>query len=263
MRELVTMWRESRMIMLTAVTAAVYAAILLLFAGFVIIPGVTQIRPGNAIPAAFGLMFGPAGVWGAAIGNVIFDIFSGTIGPGSAWGFLGNFFFPLIVYKMWGNLGPLSSDAEPDFRENPIRQIVEYVIVVVSASIAGAVIISWGTDLLGTVPFDVLAPIISVNNGVASLILGPPILFLIYPRVKDMNLLYPDILHAEDMSDAPQSRRQLVAYGMVVVPLVWFAIGFFALSSGTTAQTVLGAIGILLVAALSIAGAERLSALID
>lgn len=262
MRELVTMWRESRMIMLAAVTAAVYAALLLLFAGFVIIPGVTAIRPGNVIPVVFGLMFGPAGVWGAAIGNLIFDIFAGNIGPGSAFGFAGNFFFAFIAYKMWGNLGPLSSGAEPDFRTNPGRQIVEYALLVIASSVACATIISWGTDLLGTVPFDVLTPIISINNSVAAIILGPPLLYLIYPRVKDMGLLYPDILHSDDFSHPPESRRELAAWGLLVVPLVWAGVGLFVLSSGTTAMTALGAVGALAVVVLAFLSGERLSTII-
>lgn len=262
MRELVTMWRESRMIMLAAVTAAVYAALLLLFAGFVIIPGVTAVRPGNVIPVVFGLMFGPAGIWGAAIGNLIFDIFSGTIGPGSAWGFVGNFFFALIAYKMWGNLGPLSSGAEPDFRTNPGRQIVEYALIVVASSVACATIISWGTDLLGTVPFDILTPIISINNSLAAIILGPPLLFLIYPRVKDMGLLYADVLHSDDISHPPESRRQIAAYGMLVVPLVWAGIGLLVLSSGTTEMTILGALGGLSLVVLALISGERLSAFV-
>lgn len=60
MRELLTMWRHSRMVMLVAVVAAIYAAVLLPFKLFTIIPGITSVRPANVFPVIFSIMFGPA-----------------------------------------------------------------------------------------------------------------------------------------------------------------------------------------------------------
>ena len=37
--------------------------------------GVDEVRPANVFPFVFGLLFGPAGAWGAAIGNLIGDFF--------------------------------------------------------------------------------------------------------------------------------------------------------------------------------------------
>jgi energy-coupling factor transport system substrate-specific component len=89
MRELITMWRDTRMIMLVAVTAAIYAAVLLPFKLFTLVPGFTSVRPANVFPVIFSIMFGPAAAWGSAIGNLIGDVFGGTFGPGSIFGFLG------------------------------------------------------------------------------------------------------------------------------------------------------------------------------
>ena len=112
MRDLFAMWRNTRMIVLTAVTAAVYAAILIPFKAFpVLIPGVTEFRPGNVVPIVCSLLFGPAGAWGAAFGNLIGDFF-GTIGPGSIFGFivginaLGGIIGPFLagwVFDTWGS----------------------------------------------------------------------------------------------------------------------------------------------------------------
>ncbi|MBM3890022.1 MAG: QueT transporter family protein, partial [Verrucomicrobia bacterium] len=49
------------MVILTALSAAIYAAVLIPFKGIPIIPGVTEPRPANVFPPVFGLMFGPAG----------------------------------------------------------------------------------------------------------------------------------------------------------------------------------------------------------
>ncbi|WP_323191481.1 QueT transporter family protein [Halostella sp. PRR32] len=280
MKELVTMWRDTRMIMLVAVVAAVYAALLIPFAGLVIIPGITAVRPGNVIPVIFGILFGPAAAWGSGIGNLINDVFAGTFGPGSLFGFIGNFFFGLIGYKLWGNLGALSSGVEPNFRENAGRQLLEYVIVVVVGSALCASIIAWGLEVLGLFPFSVLGTIILLNNVIASVVLGPPLLYLTYPRIKDMGLLYPDLLRDEDLPDASASRAQTAAFGLAVVSVVWAAVGIavslgiqdvpFGASQGeqfgaggSTVQIAIGAISFLAVLGLTVISGERLSKLLD
>jgi energy-coupling factor transport system substrate-specific component len=207
-------------------------------------------------------MFGPAAAWGAAIGNLIGDVFGGTFGPGSVGGFIGNFFFGYVGYKMWGNLGPLSSGEEPDFRTKPIRQIVEYAIIAVAASTACAAIIAWIVDALGLVPFSVLAPIITTNNTIAAVILGPPLLYLTYPRIKDMGLLYTDLLRDEDMTSSGPSRSQLAAFGLLVVPPVWIAIGISLFGPASTPQIAVGAVLMVVFLAGAALGGERLSSIV-
>jgi len=264
MREVFTMWRDTRMILLVAVVAAVYAAILLPFKVFTILPGLTSVRPANAFPVVFGLMFGPAAAWGSAIGNLIADIFGGTFGPGSLGGFVGNFFFGFVGYKLWGNLGPLSSGEEPNMRS--IRQVVEYVLIAVASSAVCAVIIAWVADLLGLVPFSVLAPIIMVNNTLAAAVLGPPLLYLTYPRIKDIGFLYPELLADEELSAAGASRRYVAAYGLLVVSLVWLGVGLLVgtgAAPGTLTVGLVGLVGFVLVLAFATIGAERLSAILE
>ena len=88
------------MVVLTAVCGAVYAVVLIPFKIATIIPGFTEIRPAATLPVVFSLMFGPAGAWGAAFGNLIGDFF-GTLSPGSFFGFIGNFLYGYIPYKAW------------------------------------------------------------------------------------------------------------------------------------------------------------------
>jgi energy-coupling factor transport system substrate-specific component len=258
MRELFTMWRDTRMVMLVAVVAAVYAALLIPFKVFTILPGLTSIRPANVLPIFFGILFGPAAAWGSAIGNLIGDVFGGTFGPGSAGGFLGNFFFGLVGYKLWGNLGPLSSGEEPDFRDSKAMQFVEYVVVAVAAAAACAAIIAWVVDALGLVPFAVLAPIILTNNAVSAIVLGPPVFYLTYPRIKEMGLLYPDVLRSEDL---PGRSNPAGAYVLAAVPLVWIGIGVFLIGGApsTTAQIGLGAVGFLVTAGAAYVAGEEVS----
>jgi energy-coupling factor transport system substrate-specific component len=131
-----------------------YAALLIPFKGFVLIPGITEIRPASALPIVLGLLFGPAGAWGSAIGNLIGDFF-GTLGIGSLFGFVGNFMFAYVPYKLWINLGLISKeDREPDLKTG--RKILAYVVVSILGSAACALPIAWGLELLGMVPFAAL-----------------------------------------------------------------------------------------------------------
>ena len=188
--DLAGVWQDTRLIVMTAQIAAIYAAILIPFkAGIPIVPGFVELRPANAIPLVASLLFGPAAAWGAGIGNIIGDCF-GTLGPASIFGFLGNFFFGYIPYLMWGNLGWLSSGRSPIIQS--CRQGLEYGTVCVVASGVCAGIIGWGVELLGLLPFVVLAPAIFFNNVVMGLLLGPPLLKFLYPRIQRWQLRYED-----------------------------------------------------------------------
>jgi len=94
MRDAVEMWRNTRMAVLTALCAALYAALLIPFKAIVLIPGLTEVRPASALPVMLALLFGPAAAWGAAFGNLIGDFF-GTLTPGSFFGLSAIFCLPM------------------------------------------------------------------------------------------------------------------------------------------------------------------------
>lgn len=198
MREVFTMWRHTKMVVLTALTAAIYAATLVPFKIMTIIPGITEVRPGVVVPVTFGLLFGPAGAWGSGIGNVIGDVLGGTVSPGSLFGFLGNFFFGLTAYKVWGNMGPLSSHREA--RLDSAATVVEFVLTAVLASAVCALFVAWGLEVLGMFPFTVLGGIIFVNNALISAVLGPVLFRLLQPRAAAWHLLWTDILEEAEVS---------------------------------------------------------------
>ncbi len=197
MREVFAMWRHTKMVVLVALTAGTYAAILIPLKGIPLIPGITEIRPANVIPVVFSLLFGPAAAWGAAFGNLIGDFF-GTLGLGSIFGFIGNFFYGLVAYKLWGRMGPLSARLPLDERTG--RQVTEFLLAAFLASAVCASFIAWGVDLFGLVPFGFLAPVITLNNFVAAALLGPFLLWLLYPRAKRWDILWTEILNPDEIS---------------------------------------------------------------
>jgi energy-coupling factor transport system substrate-specific component len=209
MRDLSEMWGNTRMVVLTAMSASLYAAILIPFKVMPIIPGVTEFRPANAVPVVCSFLFGPAGAWGAAIGNVIGDFFGG-IGPGDLFGFAGNFLYGLIPYKAW----EVITDSDP-VPQTPAMWLA-FAGVVLLASAVCALVVGWGINLLGFVPFSVLGNIILINNFVVAVVLAPFLLAVIYPRVKRGHLLYRDIL---PQATRPTRRRAVRRLGLVLVVL--------------------------------------------
>ena len=198
MKELFLMWGHTRMVILTALSAAIFAAVLIPFKGGIpIVPGITEVRPANVFPPVFGLLFGPAGAWGAAIGNTIGDMLGGTLSWGTVAGFFGNFFLGFIPYKMWGVLVP-RADVAPTV--NSGRKVAAYVAVSIVSAAACGVIIAWYLDLVGLVPFAFLSIVLTLNNSIAELVLGPPLLLLLYPRVRKWGLLWTDIMDRAEVA---------------------------------------------------------------
>jgi energy-coupling factor transport system substrate-specific component len=220
MRELVTMWVNTRMVVLTALTAALYAAVLIPFKIATIVPGFTEVRPGVVVPLVFGLLFGPAAAWGAGIGNLIGDVLGGTFGLGSIPGFAGNFLFALVPYKL---LGPPPAGATLTSAA-AWRTTGHFVAAALPASAACAATIAWGVDLLGFVPFAVLGPIIFLNNLVVGIVLGPILLRLLLPRVAAWHLLWSDVMELTPPRPAlVRSGRALIWAGAVGMLLVGLA----------------------------------------
>jgi energy-coupling factor transport system substrate-specific component len=223
-RDVVDMWGNTRMVVLTAISASLYAAILIPFKVLPIIPGVTEFRPANAVPVVCSFLFGPAGAWGAAIGNVIGDFFGG-IGPGDLFGFVGNFLYGLIPYKVWEAL----TDRDP-LPETPAMWLA-FIGTILLASAVCALVIGWGINLLGFVPFSVLANIIVMNDFLVAVVLSPFLLAVIYPRVKRGQLLYRDVMHRPTR---PRWSRRL-GLGLVICATVTGMLLGNLLSSGRIA----------------------------
>jgi len=129
-----------------------------------------------------------------------------------------------------------------------------------------AAIIAWVVDLLGLVPFAVLGPLILTNNAIAAVVLGPPLLYLTYPRLKALGLLYPDVLRADDLSPGRPGLDGVLAWTLVIVPIAWVGVGTL-LSTGAgpslSSVTAVGAVGMAVVAIAAVLVGERLSGLLD
>ncbi|MGD9498113.1 MAG: QueT transporter family protein [Armatimonadota bacterium] len=192
MRDAVVMWRYTKMVVLVALTGAVYAVVTLPFAAIPLIPGYTELRPGAGVPVVCGLLFGPAAAWGAAFGNTVGDIATGKIGPGTVFGFLGNFLLAYIPYRMWRVLrGDRPATGEG-------RSLAFVVVSALAGALCCAVSIGFGVAALGLVPYAALTGYIAVNNGVLGTIVAAILLPILYPLARSFGLLYQDILAPDE-----------------------------------------------------------------
>jgi energy-coupling factor transport system substrate-specific component len=184
---LVAMWGSTRMVVLTAICAALYAAVLIPFKVLPLIPGITELRPANAVPVVCSFLFGPAAAWGAAFGNLIADFFGG-LGPGDAFGFLGNLLYGLLPYTVWEAI----TTRPPVPRSRGAFLGLELVILL--ASMLCATVVGWGLQVLGFHPFTVLGTVVLLNNLIAAGVLAPLLLAVLWPRIARARLLHQDLL---------------------------------------------------------------------
>jgi energy-coupling factor transport system substrate-specific component len=194
--ELLGMWSSTRMVVLVAMSASLYAAILIPFKVVQLIPGITELRPANAVPVVCSFLFGPAAGWGAAIGNAIGDTFGG-LGPGDLFGFVGNLVYGIAPYRVWRALGggrPVPVDAADWLR---------FFVSLFAGAGCCALIVGWGLNLLGFVPFTVLGNVVLLNNVLTAGILAPLVLTQVYPRVERAHLLFGDVFPSR-----PPGRRR-------------------------------------------------------
>ncbi len=199
MKAVFSMWRNTRMIILVAVCAAIYGAALIAFKTAIpLIPGITEIRVANIFPMVFGLLFGPAGAWGTAIGNLIGDLFGGTLGPSSIAGFVGNFLLGYLPYTLWTTWIPFAETSR-EWRYGSWRSWVSYILIAFISSASCAVVISIVADAFGIVPYVILTKIITLNDTLASWI-GMVLLISVFGITKQqLGLFWADVMEETEI----------------------------------------------------------------
>jgi len=233
MSELGRMWSNTRLVVLTAVSAALYVALLIPFKFIQIIPGLAELRPAAAIPPLCSFLFGPAGAFGAAFGNLIGDFF-GTLGPGSAFGFVGNFLYGYLPYKIYRAL----SDENFSWKM-PLRNWLALEFSIAVSAAVCAIIIAFGVDLIGVLPEKVsykgLANWITFNNLLFGLILCPLILVSIYSFIQQSGLCYQELISVE--------KHDLRSFFGIILILLGIALSLGLGNFPEPAQNILGLAG--------------------
>jgi energy-coupling factor transport system substrate-specific component len=170
MHELAEVWTDRKGLAWIAVTALLYALILIPFNQYHWeIAGIT-LRPAAVLPVVFGILWGPAAAWGLGIGNVAGDLFGGSWSGMSLFGFLNNFFYSYLSYLLWHRLMRGHSTRMDAFGLGGF-----WVVTLVTTFVCLFLLAASGTLFFGR-PFE--SKFISYfGNSIAWAMLGGPILF--------------------------------------------------------------------------------------
>lgn len=214
MRACVLMWKYPQMVVLTAVTAALYATAYIALSPFSIdlVPGVLSFSIRTIFPMVFGILLGPAGAWGLGIGNLIGDLFTGSLALGSVFGFMSNFLLGFLGFVLWSRFGPRATAAEDTTTGGKIRPVVTYLLVGVVGAAASAIVLAWGLDLLGFVPFHIVAVTLAANFVLGNWT-GGLLYLLLHRRVRAMGMTWDEIMDL----DPPPGRGPLALVGTILV----------------------------------------------
>ena len=118
--------------MVLILCSLIYILIAVPFRHFFPILYVSELRPASALPPVFGMLFGPWGALGAAIGNMVADIIAGYPPEIYILGFIAQFFYGYISYKLWYGLKITDKITPP--RINNVKSLIKFIIVIFIAS---------------------------------------------------------------------------------------------------------------------------------
>ncbi len=142
---------------------------------FTLLPGVTEIRPANMIPPVLGLIFGPVAAWGISLGNLVSDVLSGSGFFVCVSGFIANFFYTYIPYKLWYTLKIGKSPIRP-IQLNTVAEIIKYILVIFIDSLVTTSSLSLVFEAAGFQAMASSFPLLFFNNFDFAIILGIPVL---------------------------------------------------------------------------------------
>ena len=133
-----------------------------------------------------------------------------------------NFLYGFLPYRAWRAL----SDGDPLPRT--AAQWLAFTAVVAVSAGACALVVGWGLNVLGFVPFALLANVVFFNNFVMAMVLAPLLLRAVYPRVKAAGLRIDDLV-----LPAPRARGvRRLGLALVVLGVVGGFIAGNAISTG-------------------------------
>jgi len=223
-----------------ALLTAIFAVTAIAFKGFVIIPGITEIRPVNAFPICFGLLFGNVGAIACGLGNFIGDLVGGTLTLGSIGGVIGNYAMAYVPFKVWQGIKGRDEDV---LLLGSWRQYMLFFFLCLLSSTTAAAIIPLFTDIIQMAPYTILFGIIFVNDFVAELFLGT-IIYKFLASIVIYGILRPTWQRIRDKTIV--SLRQ--SFSLTLITLLCLVAGlvfFFITPKGYGNRLVLYTMGVI------------------
>lgn len=154
-------------------------------APLVLVPGVITFRLDNLFAVAFGLISGPAAVWGLVVGNIIGDTLSGTLNLGSIGGALANWFGNFLVFVL----------VTDTLMRKPVNY-VQYIVYVIALTLGVDFYLCAWFQIISLLPVEVIWTAVFPSILVAvppSVILGPILFIILTPLMERWGLTAKDI----------------------------------------------------------------------
>lgn len=154
------------------ITLAAFLILGISFKVMVLVEGLTEVRPVNAIPPVVGLLWGPIGAAACGIGNLLADM-AGTFSASSLLGVAGNFLAAYLPYRFW----QLFSDEEPNLHSRKNR--ILYCLISVVSAMTVAWFLAFGLYVLKGVWMEQIYTYVFFNNLGFSVGLGMPLFIIL------------------------------------------------------------------------------------
>ncbi|MDD3654386.1 MAG: hypothetical protein PHO01_09410 [Desulfotomaculaceae bacterium] len=173
MKEILSPFKQKQTLMQMGLCALVFIGMAVPFKVMVLVEGFTEVRPVNAVPVVVGLLFGPAGAWGCAAGNLIADCF-GTFSEASILGFFGNFIAAYLPFELWHIW---KMEEKPNVKS--FQNIGLFILLSAISALAVAIFIACGLDVFLQFWLLKIFYIILFNNLGFSLFLALPVFIVL------------------------------------------------------------------------------------
>jgi serine phosphatase RsbU (regulator of sigma subunit)/uncharacterized membrane protein YuzA (DUF378 family) len=146
---------------------------------------VTEMRPVSALPPVLGLLMGVPGALGCALGKLAADFISGFTPLLCLTGFVPQLIYGIIPILMWNIFK--RSDTATILRLHNVKNIMRYIVIVVTDSAAMAVMLGLMTQFFDISPFLSTSTLMMfLNNLVFCMVLGIPIIiFTTMKKLRD------------------------------------------------------------------------------
>lgn len=116
----------------------------------------------------------------------------------------------------------------------------------ITGAVACAFIITWGLQLLGLMPFQVIGILIVMNNIIPVLIMSLAIMVVLNPRIKSWGLFWTDIIGPEGVR--MYTARTCISTGMILFGTgLGFAGGLYGYLIAPGYSLIIGGIGIVII----------------
>ncbi len=173
---------------IVSICALIFILVAVPFRYFFPIFQVSELRPASALPPVFGMMFGPWGALGAALGNLVSDIIAGYTPDVYLIGFIAQFLYGFVPYKLWYTVRITKESTKP--RINTVKNLIKFVGIIFITSTMMSVLLGTFLEALNITNMATASTLMfEFNNFDFSMILG--ILIITLANIYNIKMYKP------------------------------------------------------------------------